>query len=81
LFDLIYGVTVGLTVIVGVGVPPLTVAIGLPAVTVEIALVGLLTGGRRIGVIDTTGVTVGVHVGVMESGVGGGQTCSLIINW
>jgi hypothetical protein len=74
-------VTVGLTVIVGVGVPVVTVAIGLPAVTVETALVGLLTGNGRVGVMDTTGVHVGVHVGVMESGVGGGQTCSLIINW
>lgn len=74
-----YGVTVGLTVIVGVAPPTVAVAIGVPTVAVEITLVGLLTGGRRVGVIDAIGV--GVHIGVTGSSVGGGQICSRTVNW
>jgi hypothetical protein len=81
LTNLFYGVTVGLTVIVGVAPPKVAVAIGLPIVDVEVALVGVLTGGARVGVREVTGVNVGVHVGVMGSGGGGGQVCSLTVNW
>ena len=62
----------------GVAPPTVTVAIGVPTVAVEIALVGLLRGGLRVGVIDATGV--GVHIGVTGSSVGGGQICSLTVN-
>jgi len=81
LTNLFYGVTVGLTVIVGVASPTVAVAIGLPVVGVEVALVGVLTGDARVGVRDVTGVNVGVHVGVVGSGGGGGQVCSLTVNW
>lgn len=65
---------------VGVALPAVTVATDVPDVDVGIAPVGLLTGGVRVGVRDTAGVKVAVHVGVMESGVGGGQLCSLTVN-
>jgi hypothetical protein len=80
LTSLSYGVTVGLIVIVGVALPGVDVAIGLPIVAVEVALVGLITGGVRVGVRDITGVNVGVHVGVMGLAVGGGQIWSLTVN-
>lgn len=75
-----YGVAVGLIVIVGVAVSPVAVAIGLPDVAV-VTLVGLLTGGIRLGVMDVTGVNAGVQVGVTGSSVGGGQICSRTVNW
>lgn len=78
LTNLSYGVAVGLTVKVGVALPRVGVAIGVPAVPV---LVGLITGGMRVGVMDTTGGNVAVQVGVIGSAVGGGQTCSLTVNW
>lgn len=60
---------------VGVGLPAELSAIG-----VEVALVGLLTGGRRVGIVDDVGVKVGIPVGVAILDTGGGQVWSLIVN-
>lgn len=70
-----YGVAVGLAVVVGVRLPTIGV-VGVLTVAVEVALVGLLTGVVRVGVING----VGVVVAVTALGVGGGQTWNRIVN-
>ena len=72
-----YGVAVGL--VVGVGVELIVgVEVGPLTVDVEVGLVGLLTGGVKVGIVDGVGVGVGVLVNVATGS--GGQVWSLIGN-
>ena len=61
---------------VGVGLIIVGVEVGPPTVDVEVGLVGLLTGGVKVGVVD--GVGVGVLVNVATAS--GGQVWSLTGN-